>query len=97
MNFEINYNKRDELSDIISDSFKDLHGFRPRHIDFKNTPIQDLEEIAERLSVELHNEIIFQNQEKERLIQIVMEYGAPDAETAERWLESADYPEEFYL
>lgn len=43
---------RNELGSIISDLFKDMNGVRPRHIDFANTPIEELQRYADQLQAE---------------------------------------------
>lgn len=85
--------RRDELSSYISDAHKDAHGFRPRHIDFVNTPIADLERIADRLTDEVCETIRADelrekkaNEEFETLIETVIRYGAGDRATAIRWI-----------
>jgi hypothetical protein len=91
MNFEFNYSRRDELSDIISDSYKDLYGVRPRFIDFANTSLDELERLADDISSKLRVEIEREKKEKQEIIKKILEYGAPDAKTAQKWLDDAEY------
>lgn len=49
--------EREELSCYISDCYKDLNGFRPRHIDYTNTPIEELRAIYHGIVEELEREI----------------------------------------
>lgn len=49
--------ERDELSCYISDTFKDLNGVRPRHINFCTTPIEELRSILARLERDLREEM----------------------------------------
>jgi len=52
-----NLSERDELSCYISDTFKDLYNVRPRHINFRTTPIEELRSILARLERDLREEM----------------------------------------
>ncbi len=80
----------------LSDLFKDVHGFRPRHMAEWWTPA-DLEAEYDRLQAEL--KVVMDNEKKaqeealvrfDELIQETINYGAADRETAIRWLMDAE-------
>jgi hypothetical protein len=35
--------KRDELASLYSDMYKDRHGVRPRHVDLRTVPLDELQ------------------------------------------------------
>lgn len=88
--------EHEELWSYISDAHKDAHGFRPRHIDFPNLSVGELEVIAEKVTVEVgetmrREEAMEKEATKdfETLVALHIRLGAPDRETALRWIADA--------
>ena len=91
-----NFERSDVLS-WISDLYKDVHGVRPRYINFKEWSDGELEVYTDKLIVQLK-----ENEELERLqeeadvksfkdqIQKTIELGAGDRKTALKWLFSSE-------
>tara|TARA_R110002012_G_scaffold263197_1_gene445893 strand:+ start:578 stop:814 length:237 start_codon:yes stop_codon:yes gene_type:complete len=69
--------------DFFSDLYKDVHGFRPRGI--KPTP-----EMVNSLQRELKNQLAQERADEDASINSCMAHGAPDINTAMRWLEQAN-------
>ncbi len=69
--------------DFFSDLYKDVHGFRPRGIE--PTP-----EMVDFLQRELDNQLAQERADEDASINACMAHGAPDVNTAMRWLEQAD-------
>lgn len=79
-------NEREELFSYISDAFKGVHGFRPRHINWREETVESLTAIADSL----HREIAEENEQEEAAIALTIQHGAADRATAIRWLQQAD-------
>jgi hypothetical protein len=89
--------KRNEVLSWISDLYKDVHGVRPRYINFNEWSDGELEVYTDKLIVQLK-----ENEELERLqeeadvkgfqdqIQKTIELGAGDRKTALKWLFSSE-------
>ena len=86
----------DELVAILSDMYKDVHGFRPRHYNYSQMTEVDLQAEISQLSVELDEHLAAEAARREQSVRdfetaiantIVL--GAGDRETAIRWLQSA--------
>ena len=69
-------------SDFFSDLYKDVHGVRPRYVE--ETP-----EMLEYLMQEVESQIAQERADEDASINACMEAGAPDIDTAMRWLEDA--------
>ena len=68
--------------DFFSDLYKDVHGIRSRGI--VPTP-----EMVDYLQRELEYQIAQERADEDASINACMDYGAPDIDTAMRWLEDA--------
>ena len=91
-----NFERSDVLS-WISDLYKDVHGVRPRYINFKEWSDGELEVYTDKLIVQLK-----ENEEQDRLqeeadvkrfqgqVQKTIELGAGDRKTALKWLFSSE-------
>ena len=91
-----NFERSDVLS-WISDLYKDVHGVRPRYINFKEWSDGELEVYTDKLIVQLK-----ENEEQDRLqeeadvksfkdqIQKTIDIGAGDRKTALKWLFSSE-------
>ena len=69
--------------DFFSDLYKDVHGFRPRGIE----PTSEMVDFLQR---ELDNQLDEERAIEDASINACMAHGAPDIDTAMRWLEQAD-------
>ena len=85
--------EKNELIDIISDSYKDVNGFRPRGINYNKYRMGELQTILDELQVQFianeKEEAIFRDEQVivfEKLVQDTINYGAGDRVTALRWL-----------
>jgi len=85
--------KREELINLIWDSYKDAYGTRPRHLDFSEYSTLELEEMADRYCKDANEAYHAQLEEekanveafKKRLSEVIS-MGAGDVETALRWM-----------
>ena len=69
--------------DFFSDLYKDVHGIRPRGI--VPTP-----EMLDYLQRELEYQLAEERAVEDASINACMDHGAPDIDTAMRWLEQAN-------
>jgi len=69
--------------DFFSDLYKDVYGFRPRGI----VPTTELLDSLQR---ELNNQLAEERAIEDKSINACMDHGAPDIDTAMRWLEQAN-------
>ena len=69
--------------DFFSDLYKDVHGIRPRGI--VPTP-----EMVDYLQRELEYQLAQERAVEDASINACMDHGAPDIDTAMRWLEQAN-------
>jgi len=69
--------------DFFSDLYKDVYGFRPRGI----VPTAELLDSLQR---ELNNQLAEDRAIEDKSINSCMDHGAPDIDTAMRWLEEAE-------
>ena len=84
-----------DMAQAYSDTFKDLHGVRPFvpswwGMDEYSDNLQNVQHLLEQ---ELREE----REAHSAAILAVMQAGAPDTATAERWLKEAMFPGEEYL
>ena len=91
-----NFERSDVLS-WISDLYKDVHGVRPRYINFKEWSDGELEVYTDKLIAQLkENEELERLQEKvdvkrfQDQVQKTIELGAGDRKTALKWLFSSE-------
>ena len=87
---------REMLESIFSDSYKDAHGFRPRHVDTSTMSDADLHEAIEDNVRYWQQEEQWEREAEEQArydreaeIQHLMSLGAADRATAERWYAQA--------
>lgn len=93
------YQRYQQIS-YISDTHKEVYGFRPRGYDWDNMSMDELKAWSNELSEECAREFELEEARKaeavaefKALVQRTIEMGAGDEETAIRWLTS---DEEFY-
>jgi len=85
------------LYGTFSDMYKDLHGFRPKHIDTSTWTEEkfekEFEEMSAAISIQIDEEREFQNNNviafEERVAKVIAT-GAGDRETALRWIHEAE-------
>ena len=85
--------EREDLFNYIWDAYRDVHGPRPRWMNFNNMTMQEMREVAARLEVDV-KESIREDEiqlEKdlaayEKMIQATILNGAGDRITALRWI-----------
>ena len=82
-------NRKDELIQTLWDLFKDVHGVRPRGMDYDRWSLTDLEWEVAMLQQSLENDLRGEREQEDRAINACMEVGASDIATAMRWLEDA--------
>ena len=87
-------NRKDELVQTLWDLFKDVHGVRPRSMDYDRWSLTDLEFEVAMLQRSLEDELRWEREQEDRAINACMDAGASDIATAMRWLEDA-YDMEF--
>lgn len=84
--------KRWELETYIWDTYKDAHGTRPRHIDFKSMSLEELQTFADDISKEAEQALIQQEEDykvakqnyEDHIMSMVMQHNV-DEPTAIRW------------
>ena len=82
-------NRKDELVQILWDLFKDVHGVRPRGMNYDRWSVTDLEWQVAMLQNQLEDDLRWEREQEDRAINACMEVGASDIATAMRWLEDA--------
>ena len=82
-------NRKDELIQTLWDLFKDVHGVRPRSMDYDRWSLTDLEWEVAMLQQSLEDDLRWEREQEDRAINACMEVGASDIATAMRWLEDA--------
>jgi len=97
-----NQSQFDECLMWVSDLYKDVYGFRPRGYNFHNWSFQELTDFVNDLSEENTRQIEDEKAFEQKALKDVMSVGAPDKETAARWLDQADAyfmygDDEFYV
>ena len=80
---------KQELVDILWDLFKDVHGVRPRYMDYASWPMADLQEEVTRLQLSLLEQLEQERQQEARMYANIMSVGCPSREDADRWIEDA--------
>ena len=74
----------------VSDLFKDVNGFRPRGYNFSSWSFQELTDFINDLSDIADKQEADEKAFEQKALKDVMSVGAPDKETAARWLDQAD-------
>ena len=87
MNTETVY--KNELIQTLWDLFKDVHGVRPRGMDYYRWSVADLEWEIAMLQRQLEDDLRWEREQEDRAINACMDAGASDIATAMRWLEDA--------
>lgn len=85
-----NQSQFDECLMWVSDLYKDVYGIRPRGYNFHNWSFQELTDFVNDLSEENSRLIEDEKAFEQKALKDVMSVGAPDKETACRWLDQAD-------
>ena len=85
-----NQSQFDECLMWVSDLYKDVYGMRPRGYNFHNWSFQELTDFVNDLSEENTRQIEEEKAFEQKALKDVMSVGAPDKETAARWLDQAD-------
>lgn len=85
-----NQSQFDECLLWVSDLYKDVYGIRPRGYNFHNWSFQELTDFVNDLSEENTRQIDEEKAFEQKALKDVMSVGAPDKETAARWLDQAD-------
>jgi len=80
---------KDELVQTLWDLFKEVHGVRPRSIDYDRWSLTDLEWEVAMLQRQLEDDLRWEREMEDRAINSCMDSGCPDISTAMRWLEDA--------
>jgi hypothetical protein len=80
---------KDELMQTLWDLFKDVHGVRPRSMDYDRWSVTDLEWEVAMLQKSLEDDLRWEREQEDRAINACMDCGASDIATAMRWLEDA--------
>jgi hypothetical protein len=81
--------RKQELVDVLWDLFKDVHGVRPRGMDYHTWHVTDLEFEVAMLQRQLEDDLRWEREQEDRAINACMDCGASDIATAMRWLEDA--------
>ena len=85
-----NQNQFDDALMWVSDLFKDVNGFRPRGYNFSTWSFTELTDFINDLSDEQDRVEADEKAFKQKALKDVMSMGAPNKETALRWLDQAD-------
>lgn len=80
---------KNELIVTLWDLFKDVHGVRPRGMNYDRWSVTDLEWEVAMLQNQLEDDLRWEREQEDRAINACMEVGASDIATAMRWLEDA--------
>jgi len=81
--------KRYSLEMSIWDTYKDVHGFRPRHLKLSEMSMEELGKLEDELVREGREQREEEQRAEREEIERIMEAGAPDEDTARRWLDEA--------
>lgn len=85
-----NQSQFDECLLWVSDLYKDVYGIRPRGYNFNVWSFQELTDFVNDLSEESTRQVEDERAFEEKALTNAMSVGAPDKETAARWLDQAD-------
>jgi len=81
---------RDNCLMWVSDLYKDVYGFRPRCYNFNEFSNKELEQFVNVLTSEQEQQEKLEEAFDRKAVADVMSVGAPDEETARRWLDDAE-------
>lgn len=81
--------RKQEYVDILWDLFKDVHGVRPRGMDYGSWPVEDLHDEIVRLQRSLDAQLERERAEQAAMYDSIMAVGCPSQEDADRWIEDA--------
>jgi hypothetical protein len=88
--------RKEQLECVFWDTYKDAHGFRPRHVGIGDMSEAELEAELEYLSKVIEQNAEFEREaearavvEFEKLVAETVAIGAADRETALRWIMDA--------
>lgn len=89
--------RKEQLESIVWDLYKDVHNFRPRHMNLQAMSEAELEAEIAQLEVELERAERARREDEARAVvkfskrvQQTIAAGAKDYETALRWIHEAD-------
>ena len=85
-----NQSQFDEALMWVSDLYKDVYGSRPRGYNFSTWSFTELTDFINDLSEENDRQVEDEKAFEQKALRDVMSMGAPDKETALRWLDQAD-------
>ena len=85
-----NQSQFDEALMWVSDLYKDVYGSRPRGYNFSGWSFTELTDFINDLSDEQDRVEADEKAFEQKALKDVMSMGAPDKETALRWLDQAD-------
>lgn len=95
--FSVEDYERSDMISGISDLYKEVNGFRPRHFDYDNMSFAQLQDIYESLIEEAdlaaeraHAEALEAIEDYNKFIDSIIDMGAGDRETAIRWSVSGE-------
>ena len=77
------------LVSSIWDGYKEAHGIRPRWLDMDSMSMDELRALEASTWDDVQEDADATAQREEDEIELMMEHGAPDRETAQRWIEEA--------
>ena len=84
-----------DMAQAYSDTFKDLHGVRPFVPSWWG--MDEYSDNLQNLQASLRRELREERDAHNAAILAVLDAGAPDTATAERWLKESMFPGEEYL
>ena len=82
--------ERHSLVMSIWDGYKDVNGVRPRWMNFDEMSMDELRKVESQIYDELREQFEEEESDVEMGITIMLGHGAPDRETAKRWIEEAE-------
>lgn len=78
------------LISSISDGYKEQHGFRPRFMGLNDMSIDELRKVEDDIYGAAERDAKRAAEQEEATINAMIESGAGDRETAERWIQQAE-------
>lgn len=78
------------LVSSIWDGYKDINGIRPRWIDFDSMSMDELREMEDSIFAEAKREQEEEERATDLAVEAMIEAGASDRETAERWIRESE-------
>lgn len=85
-----NQSQFDECLLWVSDLYKDVNGIRPRWYNFTEFTYKELSDFVNNLLEQQEVLVAEEKAFEEKALNNVLSVGAPDKETALRWLDQAD-------